>query len=113
MSSIRELTHYYAGVWKRPRVSEYLDVINPGGAAAIKFRYEVPPGNIGINIGVAAPMAYFPFSGWRDSSQTYSTGKDAMQFYTDKKVVVERWPKEWSREFCTRHRGMPPASYAE
>jgi hypothetical protein len=67
MSSIRELTHYYAGVWKRPRVSEYFDVINPGGAAAIKFRYEVPPGNIGINIGVAAPMAYFPFSGWRDS----------------------------------------------
>src|ERR1700683_47316 len=101
MSSIRELTHYYAGVWKRPRVSEYFDVINPGGAAAIKFRYEVPPGNIGINIGVAAPMAYFPFSGWRDSffGVLHGQGRDAVEFYTDKKVVVERWPKEWSRKF--------------
>src|SRR5579863_5418156 len=37
------------------------------GAAARRFRYEAPAGNIGINIGVAAPMAYFPFSGWKDS----------------------------------------------
>jgi malonate-semialdehyde dehydrogenase (acetylating)/methylmalonate-semialdehyde dehydrogenase len=37
------------------------------GAAARKFRYEVEAGNIGINIGVAAPMAFFPFSGWKDS----------------------------------------------
>ena len=97
----------------RSRFGNMASIFTSCRAAARKFRYEVPAGNIGVKIGVAAPMAYFPFSGWRDSSQTYSTGKDAMQFYTDKKVVVERWPKEWSREFCTRHRGMPPASYAE
>lgn len=71
------------------------------GAAARKFRYEVPAGNIGINIGVAAPMAYFPFSGWKDSffGVLHGQGRDAIEFYTDKKVVVERWPKEWSRTF--------------
>ena len=71
------------------------------GAAARKFRYEVPTGNIGVNIGVAAPMAYFPFSGWRDSFMgvMHGQGKDAIEFYTEKKVVIERWPKEWSRRF--------------
>jgi acyl-CoA reductase-like NAD-dependent aldehyde dehydrogenase len=37
------------------------------GSAARQFRHEVRAGNIGINLGVAAPMAYFPFSGWKDS----------------------------------------------
>ena len=57
--------------------------------------------NIGVNIGVAAPMAYFPFSGWKDSflGVLHGQGRDAIEFYTDKKVVVERWPKEWSRKF--------------
>jgi malonate-semialdehyde dehydrogenase (acetylating)/methylmalonate-semialdehyde dehydrogenase len=76
-------------------------IFTDSGAAARKFRYEVPAGNIGINIGVAAPMAYFPFSGWRDSflGVLHGQGRDAVEFYTDKKVVVERWPKEWSRRF--------------
>lgn len=76
-------------------------IFTSSGAAARKFRYEVPAGNIGINIGVAAPMAYFPFSGWRDSFMgvLHGQGRDAVEFYTDKKVVVERWPKEWSRKF--------------
>jgi malonate-semialdehyde dehydrogenase (acetylating)/methylmalonate-semialdehyde dehydrogenase len=76
-------------------------IFTSSGAAARKFRYEVPAGNIGINIGVAAPMAYFPFSGWRDSflGVLHGQGRDAVEFYTDKKVVVERWPKEWSRKF--------------
>ena len=76
-------------------------IFTSSGAAARKFRYEVPTGNIGVNIGVAAPMAYFPFSGWRDSFMgvLHGQGKDAIEFYTDKKVVVERWPKEWSRQF--------------
>ncbi len=71
------------------------------GAAARKFRYEAQAGNIGINIGVAAPMAFFPFSGWKDSffGDMHAQGKDAVEFYTEKKVVVERWPKEWSRQF--------------
>ncbi|HVF87616.1 MAG TPA: aldehyde dehydrogenase family protein [Pyrinomonadaceae bacterium] len=76
-------------------------IFTTSGAAARKFRYEAPAGNIGINIGVAAPMAYFPFSGWKDSflGVLHGQGHDAVEFYTDKKVVVERWPKEWSRKF--------------
>lgn len=76
-------------------------IFTSSGAAARKFRYEVNAGNIGVNIGVAAPMAYFPFSGWKDSFMgvLHGQGKDAIEFYTDKKVVIERWPKEWSRRF--------------
>ncbi len=71
------------------------------GAAARKFRYEAEAGNIGINIGVAAPMAFFPFSGWKESffGDLHGQGMDAVEFFTQKKVVVERWPKEWSRKF--------------
>lgn len=71
------------------------------GAAARKFRYEVQAGNIGINIGVAAPLAFFPFSGWKESffGDMHAQGRDAVEFYTQKKVVVERWPREWSRQF--------------
>ncbi|MGW8226345.1 MAG: CoA-acylating methylmalonate-semialdehyde dehydrogenase [Anaerolineales bacterium] len=71
------------------------------GSAARKFRYEVSAGNVGINIGVAAPMAFFPFSGWKDSffGVLHGQGKDAVEFFTQKKVVIERWPKEWSRKF--------------
>jgi malonate-semialdehyde dehydrogenase (acetylating)/methylmalonate-semialdehyde dehydrogenase len=71
------------------------------GSAARKFRYEAPAGNIGINIGVAAPMAYFPFSGWKDSffGIMHGQGRDAIEFYTEKKVVVERWAREHSRKF--------------
>ncbi|HMK20917.1 MAG TPA: CoA-acylating methylmalonate-semialdehyde dehydrogenase [Terriglobales bacterium] len=71
------------------------------GSAARRFRYEAPAGNIGINIGVAAPMAYFPFSGWKDSffGIMHGQGRDAVEFFTEKKVVVERWAKEHSRKF--------------
>lgn len=71
------------------------------GAAARKFRYEARAGNIGINVGVAAPMAFFPFTGWKDSffGDMHAQGRDAIEFYTEKKVVVERWPREWSRKF--------------
>ena len=71
------------------------------GAAARRFRYSVEAGNIGINIGVAAPMAFFPFSGWKDSffGDLHGQGADAVHFFTQEKVVVERWPKEWVRKF--------------
>jgi malonate-semialdehyde dehydrogenase (acetylating)/methylmalonate-semialdehyde dehydrogenase len=94
-------------------VDEAIDLVNSGqygnqaslftssGNAARRFRYEVEAGNIGINIGVAAPMAFFPFSGWKDSffGDMHGQGTDAVEFFTQKKVVVERWPKEWSRKF--------------
>jgi malonate-semialdehyde dehydrogenase (acetylating)/methylmalonate-semialdehyde dehydrogenase len=83
------------------RYGNAASIFTSSGAAARKFRYEAPAGNIGVNIGVAAPMAYFPFSGWKDSflGVMHGQGRDAVEFYTDKKVVIERWPKEWSRKF--------------
>lgn len=71
------------------------------GSAARKFRSEVNVGNVGINVGIAAPMAFFPFSGWKESffGDMHGQGWDAVEFFTQKKVVVERWPKEWSRKF--------------
>lgn len=71
------------------------------GDAARKFRNEAEVGNVGINIGVAAPMAFFPFSGARESffGDLHAQGRDAVRFYTQEKVVVERWPKGWSRKF--------------
>lgn len=71
------------------------------GAAARKFRYEAQAGNIGVNIGVAAPMAFFPFSGWKESffGTLHGQGRHAVEFFTQTKVVVERWPREWSRAF--------------
>jgi malonate-semialdehyde dehydrogenase (acetylating) / methylmalonate-semialdehyde dehydrogenase len=71
------------------------------GAAARKFRYEAQAGNIGINIGVAAPMAFFPFSGWKESffGTLHGQSHHAVEFYTQTKVVIERWLKEWSRKF--------------
>ena len=71
------------------------------GPAARKFRYEVIAGNIGINLGIAAPMAFFPFTGWKESffGDLHGQGMDAVEFFTQKKVVIERWPKEWKRKF--------------
>ncbi len=71
------------------------------GAAARRFRYEVEAGNVGINIGVAAPMAFFPFSGFKESffGDLHGQGRHAVEFFTQTKVVVERWPSEWSRKF--------------
>jgi malonate-semialdehyde dehydrogenase (acetylating) / methylmalonate-semialdehyde dehydrogenase len=76
-------------------------IFTSSGAAARQFRYEAQAGNIGINIGVAAPMAFFPFSGWKESffGILHGQGKHAVEFFTQTKVVVERWFDEWSRQF--------------
>ena len=76
-------------------------IFTSSGSAARKFRNTVTTGNVGVNIGVPAPMAYFPFSGWKGSffGVMHAQGRDAVEFFTDKKVIVERWPKEWSRKF--------------
>lgn len=94
-------------------IDQAIDLVNSGrygnmacvftssGAAARKFRYETHAGNIGINIGVAAPMAFFPFSGWKESffGALHGQGKHAVEFFTQTKIVIERWPKAWSRQF--------------
>jgi len=71
------------------------------GAIARQFRHDAWAGNIGINIGVAAPMAEFPFSGWKDSffGDLHGQGRHAVEFFTQTKVVVERWLKTWERKF--------------
>jgi malonate-semialdehyde dehydrogenase (acetylating)/methylmalonate-semialdehyde dehydrogenase len=86
---------------ERSAYGNQASLFTSSGAAARRFRYEAPAGNIGINIGVAAPMAYFPFSGWKDSffGVQHGQGRDAVEFYTEKKVVVERWAAEHSRKF--------------
>jgi malonate-semialdehyde dehydrogenase (acetylating)/methylmalonate-semialdehyde dehydrogenase len=86
---------------ERSAYGNQASLFTSSGAAARRFRYEAPAGNIGINIGVAAPMAYFPFSGWKDSffGVQHGQGRDGVEFYTEKKVVIERWASEHSRKF--------------
>jgi malonate-semialdehyde dehydrogenase (acetylating) / methylmalonate-semialdehyde dehydrogenase len=76
-------------------------IFTSDGASARRFRYEVNAGNVGINVGVAAPMAYFPFSGWGESffGDLHAQSHHGVEFYTQTKVVVERWPRDWSRRF--------------
>ena len=76
-------------------------IFTSSGAAARKFRYEANVGNVGINIAVPAPMAYFPFSGAGESffGDLHAQGRHGVEFYTETKVIVERWPREWSRTF--------------
>ncbi len=101
------------GMMKVETVEDAIALVNSGqygnmaciftssGAAARKFRYEVDAGNVGINIGVAAPMAFFPFSGWKNSffGTLHAQGAHAVEFFTQTKVVVERWLGEWNRKF--------------
>jgi malonate-semialdehyde dehydrogenase (acetylating)/methylmalonate-semialdehyde dehydrogenase len=76
-------------------------IFTSSGSAARKFRHEADAGNIGVNIGVAAPMAFFPFSGWNASffGDLHAQGRHGVEFYTQTKVVVERWQDNWSRKF--------------
>ncbi len=68
-------------------------IYTESGKAAREFRYRAPVGNVGINIGVAAPMAYFPFSGQKSSffGSHHGQGRDAIDFFTERKVVITRW----------------------
>jgi len=68
-------------------------IFTSSGGAAREYRYGVEAGMVGVNIGVAAPVAWFPFSGWKDSfdGDLHANGRDAVRFYTRTKVVTERW----------------------
>ncbi len=73
-------------------------IFTESGAAVRRFRRQVGAGMIGVNIGVAAPVAFFPFSGWKDSflGDLHAHGPDAIEFYTRKKTVTSRWFSEGS-----------------
>jgi malonate-semialdehyde dehydrogenase (acetylating)/methylmalonate-semialdehyde dehydrogenase len=68
-------------------------IFTESGAAVRRFRHEVEVGMIGVNIGVAAPVAFFPFSGWKDSflGDLHAHGTDAVEFFTRKKTVTSRY----------------------
>jgi len=64
------------------------------GADARTFRHEGEIGNLGVNVGTSAPMAFFHFGGWKDSffGDLHAQGEDMIYFYTDKAIYIERWP---------------------
>ena len=68
-------------------------IFTESGASERRYRHEVQAGMIGVNIGVAAPVAFFPFSGWKDSflGDLHAHGTDAVEFFTRKKTVTSRW----------------------
>jgi malonate-semialdehyde dehydrogenase (acetylating)/methylmalonate-semialdehyde dehydrogenase len=70
-----------------------ISLFTTSGASAREFRYRAGISMIGVNIGVVAPMAFFPFGGSRGSfyGDLKAQGKDAIEFYTDKRVVISRW----------------------
>jgi malonate-semialdehyde dehydrogenase (acetylating)/methylmalonate-semialdehyde dehydrogenase len=75
------------------RFGNGVSIFTESGAAVRRLRHEVEAGMVGVNIGVAAPVAFFPFSGWKDSflGDLHAHGPDAVEFYTRKKTVTSRW----------------------
>jgi malonate-semialdehyde dehydrogenase (acetylating)/methylmalonate-semialdehyde dehydrogenase len=77
----------------RSRFGNAASIFTTSGRAAARFRRTIEAGMVGVNVGVAAPMAFFPFAGWKSSffGDLHATGEDAVRFYTETRVVVERW----------------------
>lgn len=68
-------------------------IFTKDGGSVQKFREKIDAGMLGVNIGVPAPMSFFPFSGWKNSfyGDLHANGKDGLEFYTRKKVITGRW----------------------
>lgn len=93
------------GVIRAGDLDEALDICNENvhqnanaifttnGKNARKFQYEARSGNVGINVGIVAPMAFYPFSGSGDSffGTLHTQGKEAVRFFTESKVMIQRW----------------------
>jgi len=75
------------------RYGNSTSIFTTSGGSAREYRFGIEAGMVGVNIGVAAPVAWFPFSGWKDSfdGDLHANGADAVEFYTRKKVVTSRW----------------------
>jgi len=92
-------------VIRRPDLDSAIELVNQSpfgnasaiftssGSAARQYAARVEAGMVGVNVGVPAPMAFFPFAGWKDSffGDLHAHGKDAIQFYTEQKVIMTRW----------------------
>jgi malonate-semialdehyde dehydrogenase (acetylating)/methylmalonate-semialdehyde dehydrogenase len=81
------------GIVNSSRYGNGTSIFTESGAAARKYRHEVEVGMVGVNIGVAAPVAFFPFSGWKGSffGDLHAHGTDAVDFYTRKKTITSRF----------------------
>ena len=68
-------------------------IFTSNGKAAREYSSNIEVGMVGVNVGVAAPMAFFPFTGWKNSffGDLHAHGKDAVRFYTEQKVIMTRW----------------------
>ena len=68
-------------------------IFTADGKSAREYAQRIEVGMVGVNVGVAAPMAFFPFSGWKNSffGDLHAHGRDAIGFYTEQKVVMSRW----------------------
>ena len=77
----------------RSRFGNGTSIFTESAAAVRRYRHEVQAGMVGVNIGVAAPVAFFPFSGWKDSflGDLHAHGTDAVDFFTRKKTVTSRY----------------------
>ena len=77
----------------RSRFGNAAAIFTRDGRSAREFVHRIEAGMVGVNIGVPAPAAYFPFVGWKGSfyGDLHATGRDAIEFYTRKKVVTTRW----------------------
>ena len=92
MIRVKDLDEAIA-VANKSRFGNASTIYTSSGKAARRYKYEVEAGNIGINIGVPAAMAYFPFAGMKDSffGDLHGQGMDGINFFTDRKVVITRW----------------------
>ena len=81
------------------RFGNGVSIFTESGAAVRRFRHDVGAGMVGVNIGVAAPVAFFPFSGWKDSflGDLHAHGPDAVEFFTRKKTVTSRFFSDGQR----------------
>ena len=81
-------------ILSRSRFGNAASLFTERGGDARRFRHEAEAGNLAVNAGTAAPMAFFHFRGAKDSffGDLHAQGKDMIQFYTDKVVYIERWP---------------------
>lgn len=77
----------------KSRYGNAASIFTSNGKHAREFKYRVKAGNIGINIGVAAPSASFPFGGQKESfyGDLHGQGSDSIEFFTERKIVIERW----------------------
>jgi malonate-semialdehyde dehydrogenase (acetylating) / methylmalonate-semialdehyde dehydrogenase len=81
------------GLVNRSPYGNATSIFTASGKAAREYSSRIEVGMVGVNVGVAAPMAFFPFAGWKNSffGDLHAHGKDAVRFYTEQKVIMSRW----------------------